>query len=698
MKLSNEDIRIYKSLSGVQQEEFLRLSTLGIGSPSKVIGQIQNQLSSMEMDYDSPHLHYIHFMSRPENFWFTCKWLFNINLAPFQIAILQELWNRKFPMLLATRGGGKTFLLAIYAMLRAIFTPNAKIVVIGAAFRQSKLLFEVMENIYRGSPILRDICGGGKAEGPKRDIDQCVFYIGTSKITAIPLGDGSKIRGLRANYIIADEFASIPMEIFEVVIRGFGSVSANPTERSDKMQRINILRQLGEDKKANIIDESLGFGNQTIISGTAYYSFNHFYSYWKKYKGIVESGGNIDKLLKITEGQLEDSFNWKDYSVIRLPYTSLPKGFMDDAQISQGRAIMNKSIFFMEYGACFADDSDGFFKRSLIETCVTKNPIILPNGESVKFSASPVGNPNLRYVYGIDPASESDNFAIVVLEVHPTHRRIVYSWTLNREKLRERLKEQGTSSNIGFYNYCGRKIRELMKVFPTENIGIDSQGGGLQLMETLKNQKDMLDGEQPLWPYIVDNSNPNKKDPFWWEAEKKPTDGEAGQHILHIINFAKADFTSEANHGLKKDFESKVTLFPSFDTALLADAIFQDQLTNRKFDTLEECMSEIEELKDELATIDHTQTSVSGREQWNTPQVKKPGGKIGRLRKDRYSALVIANMLARAIENRLKGVEYQFAGGFSGQEKPRAIGTMYRGPQNIVSQLPTASYRGISRR
>lgn len=698
MKLSNEDIKIYKSLSGLQQEEFLRLSALGIGSPAKIISQIQNQLSGMEMDYDSPHLQYIHFMSRPENFWFTCKWLFNINLAPFQIAILQELWNRKFPMLLATRGGGKTFLLAIYAMLRAIFTPNAKIVVIGAAFRQSKLLFEVMENIYRGSPILRDICGGGKAEGPKRDIDQCVFYIGTSKITAIPLGDGSKIRGLRANYIIADEFASIPMEIFEVVIRGFGSVSANPTERADKMQRINILRQLGEDKKADVIDESLGFGNQTVISGTAYYSFNHFYSYWKKYKGIVESGGNLDKLLKITEGQLEDNFNWRDYSVIRLPYTSLPKGFMDDAQISQGRAIMNKSIFFMEYGACFADDSDGFFKRSLIETCVTKNPIVLATGEAVKFSASPIGNPGLRYVYGIDPASESDNFAIVVLEVHPTHRRIVYSWTLNREKLRERLKEQGTSSNIGFYNYCGRKIRDLMKVFPTENIGIDSQGGGLQLMETLKNDKDMLPGEQPLWPYIVDNSNPNKKDPFWWETEKKPTDGEAGAHILHIINFAKADFTSEANHGLKKDFESKVTLFPSFDTALLADAIFQDQLTNRKFDTLEECMSEIEELKDELATIDHTQTSVSGREQWNTPQIKKPGGKIGRLRKDRYSALVIANMLARAIENRLKGVEYQFAGGFSGQEKPRSGGIMYRGPQNIVSQLPTASYRGISRR
>ena len=698
MKLSKEDVQLYQRMNNIQQEEFLKLSTLGLGSPSTLMDKIQNPLADMFQDYDNPHLQFIHFMSRPENFWFTCKWLFNINLAPFQVAILQELWNRKFPMLLATRGGGKTFLLAIYAMLRAIFTPSAKIVVIGAAFRQSKLIFEVMENIYRNSPILRDICGGGKAEGPKRDIDQCVFYIGSSTITAIPLGDGTKIRGLRAHYIIADEFASIPMEIFEVVIRGFGSVSANPTERAEKIAKIALLNQLGETKKAIELEETLGFGNQTIISGTAYYSFNHFYSYWKKYKGFVESGGDYNKLMKVSEGQLEDDFDWKNYSVIRLPYTSLPKGFMDDASISQGRAIMNRSRFHMEYGACFADDSDGFFKRSLIETCVTKNPIVLPSGESIKFSSMTSGNPAYKYVYGIDPASESDNFAIVILEVHPTHRRIVYSWTLNKEKLRERLKKQGGNSNIGFYNYCGRKIRELMKIFPTEHIGIDSQGGGLQLMETLKNDKDMLEGEQPLWPYVVDNSNVNKKDPFWWETEKKPTDGEAGQHILHIINFAKSDFTSEANHGLKKDFESKVTLFPSFDTALLADAIFQDKLSNREFDTLEDAMSEIEELKDELATIEHTQTTLSGREQWNTPQIKKPGGKIGRLRKDRYSALVIANMLARAVENRLKGVEYQYAGGFAGQDKPRSGGTMYRGPNNIVSQLPTASYRGISRR
>ena len=45
-----------------------------------------------------------------------------------------------------------------------------------------------------------------------------------------PLGDGSKIRGLRAHTIIADEFNSIPVEIYETVVAGFAAVSANPTD------------------------------------------------------------------------------------------------------------------------------------------------------------------------------------------------------------------------------------------------------------------------------------------------------------------------------------------------------------------------------------------------------------------------------------------------------------------------------------
>ena len=40
-----------------------------------------------------------------------------------------------------------------------------------------------------------------------------VHRLNDSTVTCLPLGDGQKIRGQRANDIIADEFASIPRDI-----------------------------------------------------------------------------------------------------------------------------------------------------------------------------------------------------------------------------------------------------------------------------------------------------------------------------------------------------------------------------------------------------------------------------------------------------------------------------------------------------
>merc|ERR1711966_387810 len=69
------------------------------------------------------------------------------------------------------------------------------------------------------------------------------------------------------------------------------------------------------------------------------------------------------------------------------------------------------------------------------------------------------------------------------------------------------------------------------------------------------------------------------------------------------------------------------------------------------YDSLGDCIMDVEELKNELTTIVMTQTSTgpNARDRWDTPEVKMHGGKRGRLRKDRYSSLVIANMLARQI-------------------------------------------------
>lgn len=1043
------------------------------------------------------------YMAQPENFAFTCKVLFNIELAPFQLFTLQELWRRQFPMLLATRGGGKTWILSLYAMLRAVFAQGSKVVVVGAAFRQSKLLFEYMEGFWKNAPILRGLVGVGKGQGPKRDVDRCNFYIGDSEIIAIPLGDGclcgktmtmgfdgfstmnqphgliwgsetwefsdehyanglqdtkivrtskgfqyegtynhkmkvlrngaiewvrtdeimvgdrilinrcerwhegefecstndayllgsligdgcwtdkyyldfatndhdhfgpllkemddkwyqtgdshweldgkdkhsawiefwglqdicyaqdkklpqsilsakqdsmvsclqglfdtdghiqiqtdnggtaitvgftntskrlveqiqfillhfgivscvssrdrnenwntiyellmtgrdavlfaekigfrmsrkqdvlmaairnksrfvscgdeipgvriemmriarenrvqkgqnnqslnhvcaskiasrksitheyardflkkymfvddpfidtlrvlanpsiyydevlsiedsccftydihvpktheycaggffshnTKIRGLRANYTIADEFASIPLEIFEIVIKGFASVSAAPVKRAENISLIKQMRELGWDEEAEAEEEALGFGNQTIVSGTAYYSFNHFYDYWKRYKEIIESCGDERRLEEIFNGEIPKHFDWTQFSIIRAPYQCLPDGFMDRAQISQARATIHKSIYLMEYGACFADDSDGFFRRRLIETCVTNKPVMTPKSGPVQFACSIYGDRQKQYVYGIDPASEQDNFAIIVLEIYEDHRRIVYSWTITRQEMRQRVQNQGNVEDRSFYVFCARKIRDLMKVFPTEHIVIDSQGGGHTIAETLRDVKECEENEMPLLPYIKSGDD----DVFWWEEDNKPTDKEAGNHILHIVNFANAKFIYEANHGMRKDMESKQLLFPYFDPITLANSVALDSQLGRSYDTLEDAMMELESLKDELSTIVHDQTS-GGRDRWDTPEVKLPGGKKGRLRKDRYSALLIGNMVARCMLNPSLKPEYEAKGGFAGQQKRSGSpdnGQLYTGPSNIVTKMTGVYGKGVYRR
>jgi len=631
---------------------------------------------------------FLDIMSNPDYFSFTCKWLLNVNLAPFQCFILKEFWTRKFPMLIGTRGCGKSFLLSLYAILRAILNQGTKIIIVGAAFRQSKLLFEYMENIWANAPMFRALTGTGRKQGPTRDIDRCSFYIGNSVIHAIPLGNGEKIRGLRANYVICDEFAYIQPEIYEVVIKGFSSVSANPVERSISMTRIEVLKSLGMYMEAENEKEDLGFGNQTILSGTATYSFNHFYTYWKRYKAIIESGGNERILEKILSGEIPRGFNWKDFSVLRVPYHKMPYGYMDETQIAQAQATVNSYLYNMEYGAIFLADSDGFFKRSLLESCVTKYPILLPSGP-VQFHALLSGDKKGTYVYGVDPASERDNFAIVVLEVHPDHRRIVYGWTITREDMHKRMKD--APSRQSFYKYCANKIRSLMQVFPTQHIVMDSEGGGISIIEALRDTENLPEGTLPILPYVKQG----KDDVFWWEEEEKPTDAEPGLHILHMVDFADAVFCAQANNGTRFDFESKTLLFPYFDSVTLEESIALDKLNNNIYDTFEDAVMEIESLKDELVLIQQTQTP-NGRDRWDTPPLKLPGGKKGKYRKDRYSALIMANQVARLLQIKSFTVEPTYIGGYAGQAMKAKGGQLFTGPAHIIKQMGQFVGKGFS--
>jgi hypothetical protein len=660
---------------------------LDLGDISQIKLTKNVMINRSETDIELPDLHLMKVLKDPKYIGSMVKLLFNIELHPIQILILQEFWIRPFPMYIASRGWGKSFLLALYCIIKSTFCPGTKIVVVGAAFRQSKIIFEYMETIWRNSPILRSIFNGND-DGPRRDVDRCTIRLGDSWTIAIPMGDGSKIRGLRAHIIIADEFASISPDIYETVVSGFAAVSASPIQNVKEEAKKKAMIEAGIwNEELEVLNTKMG--NQAIISGTADYDFKHFASYWKRYKAIIESKGDRRKLEDIFKGEVPDSFNWKDYSIIRIPYEMIPKGFMDDKQVSRAKATIHTGIYNMEYAACFVKDSEGFFRRSLIESCVVSNNPIVIDGKPIVFDAIIKGDANKQYVYGIDPASEQDNFSIVILEVNSTHSKIVYCWTTNRANFKERQKT-GLITEHDFYGFCARKIRNLMKTFKPIKIGMDAQGGGVAIEESLHDPNKLEEGEILIWPIIQD--------------KEKDTDDQPGLHILELVQFARAEWTSQANHGLRKDLEDKALLFPSFDNLTLGLAIEREGKDilemdlSPLYDSLSECILEIEELKNELTTIVMTQTSQgpNARDRWDTPETKLGQGRKGRLRKDRYSSLVIANMLARQLNRGLKPVDYDVIGE-NARDSVKNNGSMYRGPEWFVNGANDDVYTGIYR-
>lgn len=632
----------------------------------------------------------------------TAKVILGIDLFPIQIAMLQIMWNTPFPMLIACRGGSKSFMLAVYAVLRALLDPGTKIVIVGAGLRQARLVFNYIDTMWGNSPILRNIVGGGKKAGPRQNVDLCYFKVGDSIIYALPMGDGTKIRGFRANVVIADEFASIPEDVFDIVVRGFAATAKTPVEEAKKIAFDKTLAGMdlpADVKKSLTIDDGKMHGNQIVYSGTAYYAFNHFAKKYQMWLDIIQSKGDLDKVSQIFGGDnlIPDGFNHRDYSIIRLPHTHLPAGLLDQRQLAHAKATLPRNIYLMEYGAVFVKDSDGFYPRSLVEGCTVgpNKPIDTPDGP-ITFTPSMRGIEGPKYVMGLDPAAERDNLAIVIVEVWGNHYRVVYCWVVNKKEFIKR-KKRGLVVDDDYYAYCCSRIRDIVSLFNPIRIEMDSQGGGYAISEMLRTKKllDIDNGDFPIYE-VIDFDDP------------KSTDGETdGRHILHLVK-QSSEFNQQANICLHKSLETKSLLFPAFDSVKMYAAIEAEKAMGIIFDTYEENVFNLEELKNELCTIQMSETAT-GRERFDTPQVVKAGGvegrvRRGRLRKDRYTALLLCHKYIYETEIAPdEGIDYNdVAGNIVSSKKDNKNEPFYRGSgvgrmRNVEVVRNGCVFRGIKR-
>lgn len=538
-----------------------------------------------------------------------------LRLAPFQSVILETLWHKTFPVLLGSRGASKTFMLAVYAALRAILTPGSKVVIVSAGFRQSKLVFDYIEQLYNGSPLFKACC----QEGIRKSPDQVKLKVGDSVIMALPLGNGEKIRGLRATTVLVDEFASVNPEIFQVVVRGFAAVSADPIEAAVRTHNERRAIEAGQ-----LLKHSKKQSNQIVYSGTANYQFNHFYKLYQIHKTIIENkiiGSTQDVNMRLNlfdddalgEGHLDHN----DYAIIQIPYYGLPESFMDEKQIAQAKVTMPKALFSMEYECIFPTDSDGFFKRSILN-------MAMPGHKScggLPFSVEMNGAPGFEYVMGIDPARKTDNFAISILKLYKDTKtyRNIYCFSM-----------KGKSWPV-----ATKKVRELMKKFNIVRIAMDAGGGGSAVMDILQDPEKLQPGEQLIWDINND------------EHKNKP-----GAHILEMINFAPT-WIGPANYGMASDIEHRRLLFPfrTLDTTVAfasEDDKEYDKEQLAQVEDIDNVWSEIADQIDETCMIVVTPTKT-GVQHFDLPEL--PTSQQATLktyqRKDRYSALLLACHAAR---------------------------------------------------
>lgn len=463
---------------------------------------------------------------------------------------------------------------------------------------------------------------------------------------------------LNHNCLIGEEFASANRQVFEEVMGGFLSVASSPIEQLKLNAYTSALKKFKIPIPKSNKDDFIQ--NQLILSGTAYYQMNHFYHYFKKWQEIIRSKHDPKILDSLFDNEDDKSgINPDDYCIIRIPIELVSGGYMDMAQINRIKASTTKDVFLREYHCIFTNDSDGFFRKQLIDSCTIQD-----EKDPNLFVPALYGNKNSKYVFGVDPAYEGDNFAIVVLELDGNRRRVVHSWTTQASDHKQRLRE-GIIREQDYYHYCARKIRELMKRFPCEYIALDPLGGGRAVIEAFMDSTKLEEGEQIILP-VIEPDEPTKE-----------TDLMAGLHIIKVIKFT-SDWISQANYALKKDMEDKNIMFPFSDAIAYSLAEYYDEsLGDNKalYDTLEDCICEIEELKNELLTIMVTETAT-GREKFDTPTIKKGINQKGRLRKDRYSALLMANWVARSLSPdylRMENPDIANLSGFCTMENPSSL-------------------------
>lgn len=349
--------------------------------------------------------------------------LLEIKQNLYQRVAIRALFDKSYNIWVWSRGLGKSWTAGLAAVDFAMLYPGMRIGIAAPSFRQSKM---IIENKIVGDLMQRSKFLDQEVKDVKNKIDtlEVEFYNG-SKIISFPVGtDGAKIRGLRLELIIIDEYAQMNPTIVNRVIKPMLAVKAG--------------YEVGKTDYSNDVK------NRMLFTSSAYFKFNHLYGTVKDYGKLIGEGS-------------------KDHFILPLDYqVGIDVGLYSADFIESERNTQTSIDFDMEYGAIFIDLSENNWISPVeLDNCSKENKIELYAEE------------NFKYIAGLDVArvAGNDNTSIKVVKLIPTKdhyiRKEVYSKCLN-------------GKTFGQQNY---EIRKILDRYPIERIYMDTTGIGVGLAD-----------------------------------------------------------------------------------------------------------------------------------------------------------------------------------------------------------------------
>lgn len=164
------------------------------------------------------------YRANPQRF---CKDYLNVHLKLFQKILLYAMMHNNYFMFCASRGLGKTWLTALFCVVRCILFPGTKICVASSTRVQAnevllKITDDFCKNYDWGSILLNNEILN-KSVGQNNAI---IEFKNGSWIRVVTASDNG--RGARANILIVDEFRMVDLDVINTVLRKFLTAPRNP--------------------------------------------------------------------------------------------------------------------------------------------------------------------------------------------------------------------------------------------------------------------------------------------------------------------------------------------------------------------------------------------------------------------------------------------------------------------------------------